>query len=245
MNWVFFHQLASSKWFYKITNKWVLGLAIVSIPTLFIGLFWGMFVAPPDYFQGNSYRIIFVHVPAASLALSFYVGIALSSAVGFIWKIKMADIVARSMVPVGASFCFMALASGAIWGKPTWGTWWVWDARLTSMLILFFLYLGLIGLRNAIADHETASRACGLLAMVGVVNLPIIKYSVDWWNNLHQGATLSFTGKSSIAPEMLWPLLISISGFYLFSLFVVLLRIRIEILASNIKATWVRELFSQ
>ncbi len=234
--------MASPKWFYNFSGKllpWVGLLALAGVAT---GLLWGLLFTPPDYLQGNSYRIIFLHVPASSLALTVYVSLAITAAVGFIWKIKLADMAVASLAPIGASFCLLSLVTGAIWGKPTWGTWWVWDARLTSMLILLFLYLGLIALREAFDNRDSAARACAILAMVGLVNIPIIKYSVEWWNTLHQGSTIKVAEESSMAMEMLIPLLISIFAFYLFCLFVFLLRIRAEILWREQRTSWVRAL---
>ncbi|CAM3696196.1 heme ABC transporter permease [Parendozoicomonas haliclonae] len=242
MKWTYFHRMASPKWFYDFSGKilpWVGVLALVLVAG---GLTWGLLFTQPDYLQGNSYRIIFLHVPSASLAMTVYVGLAVAASIGFIWKIKLADMAVSCLAPIGASFCALALVTGAIWGKPTWGTWWVWDARLTSMLILLFLYFGLIALREAFDSRETASRACAILAMVGVVNIPIIKYSVEWWNTLHQGSTIRITEESTMAMEMLIPLLMSIAGFYLFCLFVFLLRIRAEILSREQRTKWVRHL---
>ncbi len=245
MNWTFFHRMASPKWFYNFSGKllpWVGVLAMVGVVT---GLVWGLLFTPPDYLQGNSYRIIFLHVPASSLALTVYVSMAITAAIGFIWKIKLADMAVASLAPIGASFCLLSLVTGAIWGKPTWGTWWVWDARLTSMLILLFLYLGLIALRQAFDNRDSAARACAILAMVGLVNIPIIKYSVEWWNTLHQGTTIKVVEESTMAMEMLVPLLISIFAFYLFCLFVFLLRIRAEILWREQRTSWVRALLGE
>ncbi|MTI13790.1 heme ABC transporter permease [Sansalvadorimonas verongulae] len=242
MKWTFFHRMSSPKWFYDFSGQCLPWVGLLALALVVTGLTWGLLFTPPDYLQGNSYRIIFLHVPSASLAMTIYVGLAVTAAIGFVWKIKLADMAVSCLAPIGASFCALALISGSIWGKPTWGTWWVWDARLTSMLILLFLYLGLIALREAIDSRETAARACAILAMVGVVNIPIIKFSVDWWNTLHQGATIKITTESSMAMEMLIPLLISIAGFYLFSLFVFLLRLRAEIISREQRTTWVKAL---
>ena len=240
MNWTFFHKLGSPKWFYEISGRWLPWLAVIAALMMTAGLVWGVLFTPPDYLQGNSYRIIFLHVPTAFLASAVYVMMASAGAVTLIWKIKLADVALKSMAPIGASFCFLALITGAIWGKPTWGTWWVWDARLTSMLILLFLYFGVISLRGAIRSTASQARACAILTLVGVVNIPIIKYSVEWWNTLHQGATLTITEKPSMAPEMLYPLLISIAAFYLFFLVMLLVRMRTEILDREAKTQWVR-----
>lgn len=241
MRWQFFHRFSSPKWFYQFASISVLWVGIFAFTLLLTGAGWGLLFTPPDYLQGNSYRIIFVHVPAASLALSLYAAMAISGGIGFIWRIKLAYLAAKALAPIGASFCLLALVSGSVWGKPTWGTWWIWDARLTSMLILLFLYLGQIALRQVMMNKDNSHRACAILGLVGIINLPIIKYSVDWWNTLHQGASITVTS-TSIAPVMLYPLLISIAGFYLFSLFVFLLRMRAEILVNEYKARWVQSL---
>ena len=242
MNWTFFHKLGSPKWFYEISGRWIPWLALLSTGLIAVALVWGLAFAPPDYLQGNSYRIIFIHVPASFLAQAIYIMMAISGAITLIWRMKLADMSLAVMAPIGASFCLLSLVTGAIWGQPTWGTWWVWDARLTSMLIQLFLYIGVIALRNAMSSADTAARACAILTLVGVVNIPIIKFSVDWWNTLHQGTTLTLTEKPSMAPEMLWPLLLSIAGFYLFFTLVTLLRLRTEILDRERKTQWVRKL---
>ncbi|WP_448216529.1 heme ABC transporter permease [Endozoicomonas sp. 2B-B] len=241
MNWTFFHKLGSPKWFYEISGKWLPWLAILAALLMATGLIWGLMFAPPDYLQGNSYRIIFIHVPTAFLASAIYVMMACAGVVTLVWKMKLADMVLKCCAPIGASFCLMALVTGAIWGKPTWGTWWVWDARLTSMLILLFLYMGVIALRGAMRNTNTAAKACAILTLVGVINIPVIKFSVQWWNTLHQGATLKLTEKPSMAPEMLWPLLISIAAFYLFFIVVLILRLRTEILDRERRTKWVHK----
>jgi len=240
--WTFLQHLLSPKWFYSFTERLLPWIGLLTTVFLITGVGWGLLWAPSDYQQGNSYRIIFIHVPAASLALACYLALALIAGIGYIWKIKLAAIASKCLAPIGASFCLMALITGAIWGKPTWGTWWVWDARLTSMLILLFLYMGLIVLRAAIEDKTLGSNACAILALVGLVNLPVIKYSVNWWNTLHQGASINLISKSTMAPEMLTPLLISIVGFYAFCFYVFLLRMRTEIITSESKAHWVRNI---
>ena len=242
MNWTFLHKLGSPKWFYEISGKWIPWLLASSAILIIIALVWGLAFAPPDYLQGNSYRIIFIHVPSSFLAQAIYMMMAAAGAVTLIWRVKLADMSLAAMAPIGASFCILSLVTGAIWGKPTWGTWWVWDARLTSMLIQLFLYIGVIALRSAMSSAETAARACAILTLVGVVNIPIIKFSVNWWNTLHQGATLKLTEKPSMAPEMLWPLLLSIAGFYLFFTLVTVIRLRTEILDRERKTQWVRKL---
>jgi heme exporter protein C len=210
---------------------------------LFIaGLYYGLFVAPPDYQQGESYRIMFIHVPAAWMSMFVYMVIALMGAIGLIWKIKLADIIAASSAPLGASFTFIALVTGSLWGKPMWGTWWVWDGRLTSELILLFLYFGIIALNVAIEDKRNAARASAVLALVGVVNIPIIHYSVQWWNTLHQGATVSKIGTPSIHVSMLIPLLLMAFAFKFYYATVLLIRARAEVLERERNSSWVMEL---
>ena len=245
MNWTFFHKLGSPRWFYAISSQWLPWLSVLTVCLVSVGLTWGLLFTPPDYLQGNSYRIIYLHVPAAFLASAVYAMMAIAAAVSLIWKMKMADITLVSSAPVGASFCFLALVTGAVWGKPTWGTWWVWDARLTFMLILLFLYLGVMALRSALGRTQSAVRACAILTLVGVVNLPIIKYSVEWWNTLHQGATLTFTKKPSMAPDMLWPLLLCIAAFYFFFTVVLMMRMRAEILDREKNTQWVKSVIER
>lgn len=235
-----FYQLASPKWFYDISGLLIPWFAVVAVILLCSGTIWGLVFAPADYQQGNSFRIIYVHVPSAILAQSCYMLMALAGAIGLIWKIKMAHIVAKSCAPIGASMALLALVSGAIWGKPTWGTWWVWDARLTSMLILFFLYLGIMALHSAFENDASADQATSVLALVGAVNIPIIKYSVEWWNTLHQPATFKLTEKPAMPPEMWLPLLVMILGFYTFFGLMLMLRARIEVLERENRSSWVQ-----
>ena len=237
-----YHRLGSPKWFYEITTGWIFWLGLVSVIGCVIGLVLGLLYAPADYQQGDSFRIIYIHVPAAIVAQSAFMMMAVAGAVFLVWKMKMAAWVARAVAPVGASFCLIALFTGAIWGKPTWGTWWVWDARLTSMLLLLFLYFGVMALQRAIESEDASHKAGAILALVGLVNIPIIKYSVEWWNTLHQPATLKLTEKPSMAPDMLWPLLIMIVTTYAFFALLVILRTRNEILWHERKRGWVQEL---
>lgn len=239
---LFFHKLASPKHFYRISGKWIPWLAGITAILLLAGLYQGLFVAPPDYQQGQSYRIMFVHVPSAWMSLFVYVFMAVLSAIHLIWNIKLADVMARSSAVLGASFTFLALATGSLWGKPMWGAWWVWDARLTSELILLFLYMGYIALVAAIEDTRTAARAGGLLILVGVVNIPIIHYSVEWWNTLHQGPTVTKFDKPSIHPSMLIPLLLMAAAFQLYYFTVALMRARVELLERERRSEWVKEL---
>ena len=214
MNWTWFHKLGSPKWFYEISGRWLPWLACAAALLLVVGTVWALAFAPQDYQQGNSFRIIYIHVPAALLAQSCYIMLAVAGAVGLIWKMKLADVAVQQAAPIGAWMTFIALFTGAVWGKPTWGAWWVWDARLTSMLILLFLYFGIIALGQAISNRDSAAKACAVLAIVGVVNIPIIKYSVEWWNTLHQPATFKLTEKPAMPAEMWVPLLIMVIGFY-------------------------------
>lgn len=217
---------------------WSAGLTLI---LLVPGLYLGLFVAPPDYIQGESARIMYVHVPAAWMALFCYAGMAVAAAVGLIWKHPLADLVAKSSAPIGACFTFLALVTGSLWGKPTWGTWWVWDARLTSMLILFFLYLGYIALNNAFDDPARGAKSSNILAVVGFVNVPIIKFSVDWWNNLHQQTSVFKAEGPSIDSAMLWPLLLMSLAYTTYYVWVLLLRIRGEIIAAKIRAIRIRQ----
>ena len=239
-----FHGFGSPERFDRFAQKalpwfgWSAGLLLLT------GLIGGLFYAPTDYQQGESFRIIYVHVPAAWMALFTYVVMASAGAVTLIWRMKLADAVARASAPLGASFTFVALVTGALWGKPMWGTYWVWDGRLTSFLILLFLYLGYIALVNAIIDRRTASRAGAMLALVGVVNLPIIHFSVEWWNTLHQGATVSKLDAPSMDTSMLIPLLIMFFGFQLYYFAVMLMRVRNELLDTERRTKWVENLLS-
>jgi len=209
---------------------WIAGLAIAS------GLFLGLFLAPPDYQQGEAVRIIYVHVPSAWMALFAYTNLAVASAVGLIWKHPLADVFAKAAAPIGAGFTLICLATGSLWGKPMWGAWWVWDARLTSVLVLFFLYCGHMVLAEAFDDPQRGARASGILAIVGIINVPIIKFSVDWWNTLHQPASITRLDAPAVDPSMLVPILLMAIGFTAFFVTVVILRMRAELLARRIRA---------
>ncbi|MGQ0429470.1 MAG: heme ABC transporter permease [Gammaproteobacteria bacterium] len=241
MAWTWLHKLASPPHAYRIAGRltpwigWPAGLLIVA------GLYGGFVLAPPDYQQGEGFRILYVHAPSAWMSMFVYATMAAAAAIGLIWRIKLAHAVAAASAPIGAWFTFAALATGSLWGKPMWGTWWVWDARLTSELILLFLYLGYMALRTSIDDRDRADRASAVLAVVGVVNLPIIHYSVYWWNTLHQGATITKIGKPSITGDMLWPLLAMFLAFTLYYGAVMLVRLRAEILRRERDASWLRQ----
>lgn len=241
--WQFFHKLGSPKWFYGIATRLMPWLLVFGLLCLGAGLVWGLAFAPKDYLQGNSYRIIFIHVPSAFLAQSVYIMMASAAVVTLVWRMKLADVFVKAVAPVGLVLTFISLFTGAVWGKPTWGTWWIWDARLTSMLILLFLYGGLIALDRAINDEKSAARAVAILVLVGVVNIPIIKYSVDWWNTLHQPATFKLTEKPGMPAEMWVPLLLSVIGLYLVFGWLACLRMQTEILIREQRTRWVQELF--
>lgn len=243
--WTFIHKFSSPRYFYGLAGKLVPWFGWSCLVIVIAGLYSGLVLAPPDYQQGNSYRIMFIHVPSAWMSLFIYIVMAVASAISLIWRIKLADVIAASSAPLGAIFAFLALATGALWGKPTWGTWWVWDARLTSELILLFIYLGIIALYSAIDDKRTAGKACALLTLVGVVNIPIIHYSVQWWNTLHQGATVTKFDTPSIHISMLIPLLLMAAGFKLYYVMVVLMRARCEVLERESNSQWVKEQVAQ
>ncbi len=239
------HRFASPREFFKISGRLLPWLASITVLLLVVGLYLGLLVAPPDYQQGESYRIIFIHVPSAWMSLFVYVVMASAAAIGMIWRIKLAHVVAMNSAPIGASFTFLALVTGSLWGKPMWGAWWVWDARLTSELILFFLYLGVMALYAAFEERRTAQRAAGILAIVGVINVPIIHYSVMWWNTLHQGPTVTKFDAPSIHLSMLVPLLIMAVAFTLFYVVVLLMRTRWEIIDQERRSNWVQEYIEQ
>ena len=241
MSWTFFHKLGSPKWFYEISGKLMPWIAAFSLLALVVGSVWGLVFAPQDYQQGNSFRIIYIHVPAAILAQSCYMMLAVAGVVGLVWRMKLADVALQCAAPIGAWMTFVALITGSIWGKPTWGTYWEWDARLTSMLILLFLYFGIIALRMAISNRDTAAKATTVMAIVGVINIPIIKYSVDWWNTLHQPATFTITEKPAMPPEMWLPLLVMVLAFYGLFTLNLFMRMRLEILKREHKTRWVRD----
>ncbi len=211
---------------------WLTGATLI---LLGLGLYLAFFVAPPDYQQGETVRIMFVHVPAAWLAMFGYMLIAVAALGTLIWRHPLADVAAKAAAPIGATFCFIALVTGSLWGKPMWGTYWVWDARLTSMLVLFLLYLGLIALWQAIEEPGRAGRAAAILALVGAINIPIIKFSVDWWNTLHQPASIIRLGGPTIDPSMLWPLLVMASAFTLLFVLLHLIAMRAEIYRRRVR----------
>ena len=240
MAFVWFHRLGSPRHFYALARRltpWLGGIAVV---LLAIGSVWGLAVAPADYQQGDSYRIIFVHVPAAWMSMFTWMFMAVAGVIVLVWRMKVAAALMRAAAPLGASFTLLALVSGSLWGKPMWGTFWVWDARLTSELILLFLYLGFIALQSAIEQREAAGRAGAVLALVGVVNIPIIHYSVEWWNTLHQGPTVTKFDAPSITLDMLLPLLVMAVAFMAYFAAAVLKSARCDILAAEASTGWAR-----
>ena len=228
-------RFANPTRFMRMANAVLPWCAALTVVLIAAGLYLGLVRSPADYQQGETVRIMYVHVPSAWMALFIYASIAMASATALIWKHPLADLIARASAPVGAGFTLICLITGSLWGKPMWGTWWVWDARLTSVLILFFLYLGYIALNNAFDDPTRGAKAAAVLALVGAVNLPIIKFSVDWWNTLHAPASLTRLDAPAIHSSMLWPLLAMAVGFTLFYVTVLIFRLRSEIVAAKIR----------
>ena len=220
------YKYASPTAFYPLAGKMIPWFAIPAALLFVAGLYVGFFVAPTDFQQGDAYRIMFIHVPAAWMGMLLYVLMAFYAAIGWAFNARLASMMASSISITGALFTLISLVTGSLWGKPTWGTWWVWDARMTSTLILLFLYIGFISLQSAIDDPRRADRAGAVLAIVGVINVPIIYFSVQWWNTLHQGATIRILNKPTIAPPMLAAMLIMLAACWLYSIAVVLVRVR-------------------
>ncbi len=243
--WSFFHKLGSPRWFYQISGRWLPWLMLVSALLVATGMVWGLAFAPEDFKQGNSFRIIYIHVPTSAVSMAGYMVMASAAAISLIWRMKLAAIVMRCAAPIGASLTFCALLTGAIWGKPTWGTWWVWDARITSVLVLLFLYLGVMALYEAFDNKEAATKACAVLCLVGLVNIPIIYWSVEWWYSLHQPATIKLTEESSMDIRMLRPMLVMIVGFYFFYATILIMFVRNEILQREGNTQWVRKLIAE
>jgi heme exporter protein C len=223
------HFLANPARFRRFSRKVLPALAVATALVLAVGLYWALAVAPPDYQQGDTVRIMFIHVPSAWWSMAGYVLLAALGAALLVWRHPLAALMARAAAPVGATFCGVCLVTGSLWGRPMWGTYWVWDARLTSMLLLFFLFLGHIALSHAYDDPERGDRAAALLAVVGVINVPIIKFSVDWWNTLHQPASVMRLGGPAIHPTILYPLLVMALAQLLLFVTLVLLRTETEI----------------
>ena len=244
--WLFFHKLASPKYFYSIATNFIPWLFVLGAILMFFGIINGLFFAPPDYQQGDAFRIIYVHVPSAYLSMMVYVLMAITSIVGLVWRIKLAHAVTVSAAPIGAWFTLLALITGSIWGRPMWGTWWEWgDPRLTSELLMLFLYLGYIALRAAIPDNNKADKLSSILILIGAINIPIIHFSVEWWTSLHQGSTLLKSGGPAIATSMLYPLLAMIFGLSLYFGGLLLTRIKAEVLNREKHARWIQEMIKK
>lgn len=212
--WKLLYQLASPKLFYNVTGRFTPILAGGALVTLVVGIIWGLAFTPPDYQQGDAFRIIYVHVPSAFLSMMLYAWMGFLAVLLLVWRIKIAGLLINIVAQVGLSMAFLALVTGSIWGKPMWGTWWVWDARLTSELILLLLYAAILATHYAIKNKDNGDKIIAILTLVGIIDLPIIHYSVYWWNTLHQGSTLSVFAKPKIDGSMLYPLLLTISGFF-------------------------------
>jgi heme exporter protein C len=244
MAWTWFHRFGSPPHVYRLAARltpwfaWPAGLLIVA------ALYGGLFLAPADYQQGEGFRIMYVHAPSAWMSLMVYSVMATAAAIGLIWRMKVAHAAAASCAAIGASFTVAALVTGSLWGRPMWGTYWEWDPRLTSELLLLFLYLGYMGLRSAIDDMQRADRASAVLALVGVVNVPIIHYSVTWWNSLHQAPSVMKLAKPAMPPAMYVPLLMMLLGFTLLFVALLLVRLRGEVLRRERAASWIREAVS-
>jgi heme exporter protein C len=230
------HRFANPGRFLRISGRVLPPVAVLAAVLTLVGVMGGLFIAPPDYQQGDAVRIMYVHVPSAWLASAAYVSLALASLASLVWRHPLADLAAVEIGPVGAAATALCLATGSLWGKPMWGAWWVWDARLTSVLVLFFLYLGHIALVRAFDDPQRGYRAGAILALVGVVNLPIIKFSVEWWNSLHQPASITLTGAPTISGSMLWPLGLCALGFTLGFAAIVTARLRAAVMERRIRA---------
>lgn len=237
---LWFHKFGSPPIFYRIAGLLIPWCFAVAVVLGAIALYGGLVLAPPDYQQSDAYRIIFIHVPSAWMSMFIYLFMAVNGFIALVWRIKISETLAMASAPIGAAFTLITLATGSIWGKPMWGTWWTWDARLTSELVLLFLYLGVIGLYHAIEDRRQAARAASFLALIGIVNVPIVHFSVKWWNTLHQGSTVRLLGPSSIDSSMLWPLLVmalATKFWFIGSLFA---RSRVSLLELESGKEWAR-----
>ncbi len=240
--WKLLYQLASPKVFYNLCGRLIPWFAVVMFISLSVGLFWGLVFAPADYQQGDAFRIIYVHVPCAFLSMALYAFMGFLAILLLVWRIKLAGLMLMTVAQTGACMAFLALVTGSIWGKPMWGTWWVWDARLTSELILLFLYTAILATGHAYQNKTQGDKMVAILTLVGLVDLPIIHYSVYWWNTLHQGSTLSILSKPKIDASMLYPLLFTLLGFSFYCLTIILLKARQELLLRERRQAWVKQL---
>ena len=237
-----FHQWGSPRWFFEKAKPVSTVLGVLSLVFLSLGIVWGLGFAPEDYQQGNSFRIMYVHVPSALLCQSLYLFMGIAGFIGLVWRMKLTDVAISAAIPLGMMLTAVALITGSLWGRPTWGTWWEWDGRTVSTLVLFFLYFGIYALRQAIKDSSTKANATAIIAMVGTLNIPIIKYSVDWWHTLHQPAPFTITEKPAMPSEMWLPLLVMVMGFYCFAGHNVISRMRIEILRRESRSALVKSI---
>jgi heme exporter protein C len=239
--WTWLHKLGSPPLLFRVAGRVAPWSMWLTLALIIAGLIGGLWFAPPDYQQGDGFRIIYIHVPSAIMSLVIYAVMAIGAAVGLIWRLRMAHAVTAAAAPIGAAFTFLALVTGSLWGKPMWGTYWVWGARLTSELVLLFIYFGFMVVANAFSERRSGDRAGAIVVLVGVVDLPIIHYSVKWWTTLHQGASLKLSG-SDIAGSMLWPLIVMIFAFLCYFIGVAAWRLRTEILRRERRASWVKRL---
>jgi len=242
--YLFFHKTGSPPWFYSFSGKLIPWLWAGFLLLAAYGLYLGLLVAPPDYQQGESVRIMYVHVPAAWMSMMIYGLMAIWGFIALVWRIRIMEVLIISSAPIGAAFTIIALITGSLWGRPTWGTYWVWDARLTSELVLLFLYFGVIALYNSYDEPRKAARAASLMAIVGAINLPIIHFSVVWWNTLHQGSSIGTSG-NSIHPSMLWPLLYMALAFKFYYGANLLSRARVRLLKQDHRKRWVQDLLTE
>lgn len=238
---LWFNQTGSPPRFDEFAKRWAGPSFLAAIVLMAIGIYGALLAVPADYKQGDSFRILYIHVPAAWMSLSIFVIMAIQSVIALVWRIKLCELLAMASAPIGALFTAVTLISGAVWGKPTWGTWWTWDPRLTSELVLLFLYLGVIGLYAAIEDRRAAARAAGFLAIVGVVNVPIVHFAVTWWNTLHQGETIRLIGPSKMDSSMMWPLLVLLVATKLWYIGSLLVRTRVLNLQQESRKQWALE----
>ena len=237
-----FHQWVSPPHLYERADRYAKVFMALALVSMLVALYGGLVLAPADYQQGDAFRIIYVHVPSAWLSMFAYAFMAGASFVALVWRFSAAHAVATVIAPIGAVFTLLCLVTGSLWGKPMWGTWWEWDARMTSELVLLLIYLGYIALRHSFEEQSKADKAAAIFALIGVVNLPIIHYSVYWWNTLHQGATVSKIGKPSITWDMGWPLLLMTIGFMLFFGAITLIATRGELVSRERRTKWVKAL---
>jgi heme exporter protein C len=242
MNWTWFHKLASPPYIYRLSATLTPWFGWPAAVALLVAAYWGLAIAPTDYQQGDAFRIIYVHAPTAWMSLMVYMTMGVSAAIGLIWRMKVAHAVAASVAPIGASFTFVALATGSLWGGPMWGTYWEWDPRIVFELLLLFLYLGYMGLHSSIEDPQRADRTAAVLAVVGTVNVPVVHFSVVWWNSLHQAPTImTLGGQKNMDSRMVGPLLLMLAGFTLLFVALLLTRLRAEVLRRERTASWIRE----